>query len=544
MANGHSSNEVFRGVFSLAGDFGNTWHWDASWQMGRNQYYMPWDNESVESRWQKSQDAVRNGAGQIVCRVNQTTVTEAGCVPYNPFGYQASAGNLAAVKQYIMGVLIQDVTYKQQYGEANLRGEPFSTWAGPVSIAAGASWREDRVRQLADPISQISDFDNQNPKAYAGSYNAKEVYGEVVVPLLKDQNFFKSVEFNAAARRTDYSTSGPVTTWKLGATWQIDDQVRFRAAISRDIRAPNLLELYGFGNAVSNVTNPYTRVASGTIQQVTGGNPGLQPERALSKTFGVVFSPRFVPRFRMSIDYYKIKIDDAIATYTQQKTVDNCKIEADAGKPGFFCSQLTSNGQYNNSFVIFGLNTIPFNLVRQTAEGIDFEAQYNMPLLGGALDIRAFATYSTDLTLYDVSSRTQYAGSVEYVFNGLGGTPNWVGTLNTTYTYKRAMVSLQTRYIGGARINTAFVGPDDPNYSPALSNSVNINYVKTRLYFNLSGTYDITKNANGRKVQTFFVVENLLDKDPPWQIGSGAGTNGQFYDTLGRTIKVGARFSF
>jgi outer membrane receptor protein involved in Fe transport len=544
MANGHASNEVFRGVASLAGELGSSWKWNVAWEMGRNQYYQPWDNEAVESRWVKAQDAVTNAAGQIVCRVNQTAVTDPACVPYNPFGYQASGANLAAAKNYILGTLIQDTTYKQQYGEANLMGEPFSTWAGPVSVAVGASWRQDKVRQLSDAISQATDFDNQNPKPYAGQYSAKEIYGETVIPLIKDRPFFKSVEFNGAARRTDYSTSGAVTTWKAGATWQVNDDLRFRGAISRDIRAPNLLELYGIATAVSGVTNPYTRVASGTIQQVTAGNPDLQPESALSKTFGVVFEPRFIPRFRASIDYYKIRVTDAIATYTQQKTVDNCKIEADAGAPGFFCSQLNTNGQYNNNFLIFGLNTIPFNLVKQTAEGIDFEAQYSLPLAGGNLELRGFATYSTDLTLYDVSARTQYSGYIEFVFNGLGGTPNWVGTLNTTYTYKRAMVSLQTRYIGGARISTQFVGPDDPGYSPSLSNSININYVKARLYFTLSGTYDILTRANGKKVQSFFVIENALDKDPPWQIGSGAGTNGQFYDSLGRTFKIGARFSF
>jgi outer membrane receptor protein involved in Fe transport len=544
MANGHASNEVFRGVASLAGEFGSTWKWNASWEMGRNQYYQPWDNEAVESRWNKSVDSVIGPSGQPICRVNlpNSPNPDTACVPYNPFGYQ-STQNQAAVNQYIMGVLIQDTTYRQQYGEANLSGEPVSTWAGPVSIAVGASWRQDKVRQVSDAISQATDFDNQNPKAYAGSYTAKEIYGETVIPLLKDQPFFKSLEFNGAARRTDYSTSGAVTTWKAGATWSVNEDVRFRGAISRDIRAPNLLELYGIATAVSGVTNPYTRVASGTIQQVTGGNPNLQPERALSKTFGVVFEPHFIPRFRMSIDYYKIKIDGAIATYTQQFTTDRCKVEADAGAPGFFCSQLNTNGQYNNNFVIFGLNTIPFNLVKQTAEGIDFEAQYSLPLGPGNLDLRGFATYSADLTNYDVTARTQYSGYLEFVFNGLGGTPHWLGTLNTTYTVGKAMVSLQSRYIGGAKISTQFIGPDDPNYSPALSNSINVNYIKNRVYFTLSGTYDIIKN-DGHKLQTYFVIDNLLNKDPPYYLGSGAGTNGQFYDTIGRAFKVGARFSF
>jgi iron complex outermembrane recepter protein len=129
------------------------------------------------------------------------------------------------------------------------------------------------------------------------------------------------------------------------------------------------------------------------------------------------------------------------------------------------------------------------------------------------------------------------------VFNGLGGTPKWLATLNTDYTYRDATVSLQTRYIGAAKIDPALIGPDDPDYSPALPNSVNINRVGQRFYFNLSGSYNLLEQE-GRKAQVYFVVENLFNKDPPWEIGSGAGTNGQFYDTLGRLYKLGARIGF
>jgi iron complex outermembrane receptor protein len=545
MAQGDQYNEMKRVSLSLEGKVPNlkgNWKWDVSANVGQVFYNQQWKNETIESHWQKSYDAVTNSAGQIVCRVNQVSVTDAACVPFNPFGYN-SATNMAAVKGYVEGTLVQQDTYDQQAFEANVNGEPFSTWAGPVSVAAGIGYRNDSIKQTSDPISQATDFDNQNPKPYSGSYNTKEIYGETVIPLAKDMPFIKSWDLNGAVRYTNYSTSGGVTTWKVGSTYQVIDDLRFRGTISQDIRAPNLIELFGSQQAVTAVTNPYTNVNTGTIQNFTVGNTGLKPEIAKTTTAGVVLEPRFLPRFRTSIDFWHADIDGAIASYTAQKITDSCKIEADSGKPGFFCGQLITNGVYNTGLQIFGLRTLPFNLVKQTAEGIDFEAYYSHPLLGGNLNFRYFATYLHDLTLYDVTSSTQYAGTVAFVFNGLGGAPHWQWTLNTDYSRGPATVSLQTRYVGSANIDPTLIGPDNPNYSPLLQNSVNVNKIGAQWYFNLSGTYNIRDNGKTR-LQAFAVVNNLFDHNPPWELGTGAGTNGQFYDTIGRTYQAGLRFKF
>jgi outer membrane receptor protein involved in Fe transport len=547
LAQADQSNTLSRVALSFEGKIpqfglGDNWKWDVSAVAGRVFYNQRWNNETVESRWQKSYDAVFNSAGQIVCRVNQTTVTDPACVPFNAFGYN-SAQNIKAVRGYLEGTLIQQDTYDQQAVEGNISGEPFSTWAGPVSLAGGISWRKDSVVQESDAISQATDFDNQNPKPFSGSYNTKEIYGETVVPILKDQMFAKSFDLNGAIRLTDYSTSGSVTTWKAGATYQVVDDLRFRGTVSRDIRAPNLIELYGSQQAVSAVINPYTRINSGTIQNFTVGNTGLKPEIANTWTAGLVVEPRWIPRFRASIDFWHINIDGAIASYTPQVITDRCKLEADAGAPGFFCGQLITNNQYNGSFQIFGLRTLPFNLVKQTGEGVDFEAYYSQPLPVGNLNFRYFATYLHDLTLYDVTASTQYAGTVAYVFNGLGGAPHWQWTLNTDYNWGPATISLQTRFIGAANIDPTLIGPDNPRYSPTLSNSVNVNKVGDEWYFNLSGTYNIIRGGR-TQLQAFLVINNLFDKDPPWEIGTGAGTNGQFYDTIGRTYQAGVRFKF
>jgi outer membrane receptor protein involved in Fe transport len=549
----HSYTAVYRGAWGLNGDFnaiGTSWKWNVTGELGQTEFSNAYGNMASETRWNRSNDSVIGPAGTPICRVNLpgSATPDAACAPYNPFGFN-SGPNLAAARKYMMGTMFWDAKYSQEFAEANISGEPFSTWSGPVSVAVGASYRKDKVTQVSDVGSQANDWDNVNPQPYAGSYNTKEIYGETVIPLIKDVPFFKSVDFNGAARRTDYSTSGPVTTWKTGLTWQVSDQFRFRGAISRDIRAPNILELSGVSTTVTNFTNRYTLLNSGTLYITNRGNPDLKPERAKSLTAGFVVEPHVIPRFRFSVDYYKISVKDAISVFSTQDIVDRCKIEADAGAPGFFCSKLDSNKQFNSNLQVFAINNSPLNLVRQEAEGVDFEAQYSLRLGPGNLNLRAFATRSMNLKNYDVTSATQYSGYLggpAAGFEGLGGTPKWVGTLNSTYTMGRAMLSLQTRYLSSAHVSTAplatrLIGPDNKDYNPANPNTISANLVSQRVYFTLSGSYDIIpKTADGRKLQAYFVIDNLLDKDPPNYAGIGNGN--QFYDAYGRAFKVGFRF--
>src|SRR3546814_12953799 len=80
---------------------------------------------------------------------------------------------------------------------------------------------------------------------------------------------------------TDYSTSGYVTTWKAGLTWEPVPDIRFRATRSRDIRAPNLGELFTAGSTRINVLiDPTQNNASVQFAGTTRGNPLLDPENA------------------------------------------------------------------------------------------------------------------------------------------------------------------------------------------------------------------------------------------------------------------------
>src|SRR6185437_9840993 len=151
-----------------------------------------------------------------------------------------------------------------------------------------------------------------NYHATIGSYDVTEGYVETVIPLAKDTAWAKSLDLNGGVRATGYSTAGYVTTWKVGATYQPIDDVRFRATRSRDIRAPNRSEL--FASAVFNssvITDPFRNNASVFYQGSTNGNINLKPEKADTTGLGVVVTPGFFPGFSASFDYYNIDINDA-----------------------------------------------------------------------------------------------------------------------------------------------------------------------------------------------------------------------------------------
>lgn len=521
------TNETHRIALGLRGKLSESWRWDAYYEYGQNHYSQIYENMSIESNYQKAYDAVRNSAGQIVCRVNQTTVTDAACVPLNVMG--TGVASQAAI-DYTLGTQIFETDYTQQVWAANLDGEPFSTWAGPVSIAIGGEYRRERVKAIADEISIRQDWDYNNNQPYQGSFDVKEFYGETVIPLLKDSPVGKSLELNAAVRHADYSYSGGVTTWKAGLSYQPIDDIRFRITKSRDIRAPNLLELFGVSKATVTGTNPYTLVSIGFVQGTTGGNPNLKPEKADTFTAGVVLQPEWLRRFRASVDYYNIKVKDAIATYTTQNILDNCKTELTAGSTPFFCNYVSYTGSPGPSFAVTGVTSVPFNLTSQTTEGIDLEAIYSFPLLSGNINLRGLATYTMDRTNIDLTGKTQHAGY-------LTGVPKWLGNVSATYNSNRFSTTLQARYIGAVKINPTLIGPGEAGYSPTLSNSVSDNRNSAFVYLNWSIQYDIMAGDH-RTVQLYAVVNNLLDKDPPY---TGAS---YLYDVVGRYFKVGARLNF
>src|SRR5689334_14835381 len=216
---------------------------------------------------------------------------------------------------------VPSIARRRSRGRPAPGGGPLSIWAGPVSTAAGAEYRKEEITGSADPVSLVNGFFTGNYKPTVGDYNVKEAFVETVVPLAKDVTAAKLLEFNGAARYTDYSLSGNVTTWKLGLSYSPFSDLRFRAVRSRDIRAPNVGELFQAGQTQRQdvVDTSLPTRPSLSISRVTSGNTALTPEIAKTTSFGVVYSPSWLSQFTGSVDYYSIDISGAISTLGNQE---------------------------------------------------------------------------------------------------------------------------------------------------------------------------------------------------------------------------------
>jgi outer membrane receptor protein involved in Fe transport len=525
---GRPDNDVkrstYRGVARLGGSFGNTWQWDSYYQYGRTDLDVALLNTTNKANFAKAIDAVRDPAtGRIVCRSTLSVPTD-GCVPLNIFGI--GVADPAAIG-YVQGVATQDLTLREDVAAASMTGEPFDIWAGPVSTAFGAEYRKEEITGTADPVSIANGFFTGNFKPTVGSYNVKEAFFETVVPLAKDITAIKSLEFNGAARYTDYSLSGNVTTWKLGLTYSPFSDLRFRGVRSRDIRAANVGELFQAGQTQRQdvVDTSVPTRPSLSITRVTSGNTALTPEIAMTTSFGVAYSPSWLSQFTGSVDYYSIDITDAIATLGNQEIVDRCV----AGETQV-CSLVVRNAAGSITQIL----AIPINVAQQKTKGLDIEASWRQELGGfGKVTLRALASHINNLTTINGPVKTEAAGQNSA---GVYNTPKWRWLGSVNYVVKNLSFNVTARgFNAGVYDNTWVSGINiDDNHIPGAT------------YVDLSGSYRFDY-AEDDSVEAYFKVENLMDKDPAVVAGaniSALQTNPALYDVVGRNYRVGVRVRF
>lgn len=273
-----------------------------------------------------------------------------------------------------------------------------------------------------------------------GSFDVKELFGELNLPLLKDTPFFHELTVGAAGRYADYSTVGSTFTWNVNGTWAPIQDIRFRGTYARAIRAPNIAELFnpqqgtvfrpadpcdvnlidaqpnrkanciaaavalGFtpdfitGNAALNL-DPYQDPLTARFPGTTGGNPNLDKETATTFTVGAVVQPRFIPGLTISGDYYSIKIVNAIAAVTAQDIVNTCYDNATF--PSQFCGLFTRNG--TTGATPFGFNFLQqtqLNFGRIETSGVDASLDYNFAVGKNRIGVRLAGNWTEKLNRF------------------------------------------------------------------------------------------------------------------------------------------------
>lgn len=519
-------NQTTRGVLAIDGQIpgSGNWRWSASVARGVNETRQRVRDSVIVARYTFAADAVVSN-GQIVCRATipgaSFNAAAAGCVPMNLFG----PGSSASAHDYVYGTVAADIDYRQTFASADISGEPFSTWAGPVSVIAGVEYRAESEEAVADPIANANGFQGNNSGSFSGSFNVKEGFAEAVVPLLRDSALGDSLELNGALRYADYSTlSEGQLTWKVGVTYRPFEGLLLRAARSRDIRAPNIFERQSIGSSRG------FQIRYGSLQPLVfsdvSGNPALLPERATTTTIGFAFQPTFIPGLAFSLDHFAIDTEDLISTLSSQNIADLCL----AGQQTY-CDLIT----FNSAGVPTNIATPYLNLARVYISGFDAQANYRLPLsrlgagLTGTLQFGLAGTYTTHAK---VTSGAPGVPTIDRA--GETGPKNEFSTPRVRFTssinYSNGPFSIyaQARHISS--------GKYDVTFTPLL---INDNHIPGRTYFDLSGTYEVTPGV------TFFAnVNNVFDRDPPPDpTANTSPTNAIYFDTIGRTIRIGLRFT-
>lgn len=554
-----NKRRVDRYVVGLNGAFDamdSEWTWDAYFQHGISRTSENGHNVTAKAEFGAAIDAVRGTNGAIQCRVNTDATTAndmPGCVPYNVFGIGV---NSEAAINYIMARPAHPYRaqhFSQDVFAATVNGEPFDIWAGPVSVAVGAEHRIEKVAGLSDPISQLptGGWFAGNYLPTFGKYSVTEGFFETVVPLAKDASFAEALDLNGAVRATDYSTSGFVVTWKVGATWQPIDDIRFRVTRSRDIRAGNLNDLFAAGTAnTNNVTDPFNGNAVTTYQGLAVGNPMLSPEKADTTGVGFVVAPSFFEGFTASADYYNIKIKDGIQSLGAQPIVDFCF----QGRTQY-CPAIIRGQNATGANVILQIRLQPFNFARQQSRGYDLEASYRRNLsdfsdsLAGDVSLRVLATrYLENYANDGINPAYDTVGN-----NSGNGPPKWIWTSSISYALDPVTINLSTKSISSgyyASGNYRYIACTTgcPVSTTAMP-TINSNTIEGAFYVDMGVNYKFLENDDGQEATAFLSISNLLNKEPP-VVASGPGgfpyaassVNSTLYDTLGRFFRVGVRF--
>jgi iron complex outermembrane receptor protein len=531
---------------------GTDWSYDAYYQYGLSKTAIDVSQIILTRRFDQAINATRIN-GVIVCA--DPVARANGCQPINVFG---GATPSAAALQYVMPDKgpYQRSRQRQDVASINFSGSPVDLWAGPLAIAFGAEYRREAYRVSADPygngtqvqagiagtpysanypadpslLTTGNNWSAGNYKNGRGKYNVKEAFFEANLPLFDAPEGIGRANLNGAARITDYSTSGTIWAWKIGGTWDTPiNGFRVRATTSRDVRAPNLSELFAapVTTTLPNTLDPFRNVNVTAIQNAIG-NPDLTPELARNTSFGAVLAnPTWLPGFSLSFDYYKIKIKDVISSLGAGDIVNYC-----------FRNILPTCGSFNlnNTAGPNFINVQPFNFASIKTDGFDIEGSYrwHRPLgLDGSLTLRGLATH-----IIKYVSDTGLPGTIPNDTAGIntGSTPNWKFLTLQTYETAKWSFLVQERWISDGKFNNNYIECQTGCPASTVNHpTINNNHISGAFYVDIGGTYKIIPN-----ITAYFKVDNLFNQSPPAVPGFPSPS---LYDILGRVYRVGLRFS-
>ncbi|MEJ1964877.1 MAG: TonB-dependent receptor [Gammaproteobacteria bacterium] len=592
-----NDSDVYQVMAGLNGNLGlGDWTWEAYGSHGETRItnYLNGGFVSVE-RYRKLIAAPNYGKGYTVGDPSGILGYKITCTSGLPV-----FNNFPVTQDCIdaMSSRMKNITnLKQNIAEVNLQGGIADLPGGQLRGAFGVSYRKntfafdpdvlnDTESVLDGPVGLFASNDTN------GMTEVKEVYGELLVPVLKDLPAVKTLSLELGARHSDYNTAGGVNTFKALANWSVDTFVSFRGGIQVATRAPNVAELYtgptvfvaGFPNSdpCANTTlAPWGNVPSNPnrakVQQLCsqlngtgtsvfdadpngfiGGNGGyfgielenrrgnteLQTETAHTLTIGTVLKSPFegaaVSNMSAAIDYYRIRIADAISPLPSTTVYENCFNVNGTSNPTYdvtneYCKLIKRDGVTGGRVSV----DAPYsNLGAIHTSGVDFQFNWRSEL--GDLGLKSVpGAVSLDFSLnYLISYKTQSVPGSVFIENqgtlAQNGQYEYVADTNLGYTLGGWKFGLEWRRL-----------PSVANAAKATTPTSTIQGTDAYDLFNFSANWSLNRTVSLR-----VGVDNLLDKDP-LIVGYNPGVNNAqgatapgFYDILGRRYYAGVKLDF
>jgi outer membrane receptor protein involved in Fe transport len=551
--------DSMEGNVGISGEFsrdwlGGPWDWDAELGVGAAAFVPFIKNTPRTADFFESAYVVKDPAtGQPVCgpvatnpyfnaqpaavKAQLIANLSPGCVPYDIFGNNVAANQ--AANRYFNSASNADFEFRQYTFNLGFTGNPLSLPAGDVSLAFGYDWRRDAINVVNCADCMKGALMNQNYSHFFGDILVNEVYAETDIPVIKDVFLLEKFGINAAVRNTDYSTSGNVTTWKIGFTWDVSDDWRLRGTRSHDIRAPNVNELFNPGSEGNPNVQNKVKGTSGFIKSNTIGNPNLLPETGETWTGGVVYEPqgKFLQGMSASVDYYWIKMSKVISTLPIQTLLDDYNVK---GASSIYAQYVTADP--SNVVGVSRVNVPQLNLNSLKTDGVDMEIDYAVPEeygLPGSLSVRAVGGW---IDQFKTVTPTSTINSVR-----TASAPRMSWNISTNYKIDAYSFNLQAHYTSPTLYDPTLVGLDGLtpgtalyNATAALSNSINRNLWPGAITWNGSFAYDVLEDSDHR-LQAYLNIDNIANKQPPIVAIS---IGGSAYDLVGRSFKIGLRFSY
>lgn len=574
--NGETNRDFYRFVVGLEGDlFDDRFRWDINYNYGRVSESQVSNGQVNVANFRSALAAIVDtndldndgNRTEIICADPQARA--AGCVPLNIFG----AGSVSPTA---VNFIAADQTFQtritQQVVTANLSGSLFDLPAGPLGVAIGAEYRRETSLENNDALTNAGGNAGNALPDTQGSFDVKEAYAEINVPILADTPFFHQLNARAAGRVSDYSTVGTVYSYSLGAEWAPIPEVRFSGTYAKAVRAPNIGELFtgpsqtfptgiidpctGIGPTGGGQLGDNCRAAPGVLaniaangvftlnqadlQGISGfnsGNPNLEEEESDSYTASVVITPRsidFLRNFVLRVDYFKIDVENVITAAPRNFTLNQCFAQGIQS----FCNLVTRRAQAtptNSAGSIDLINAPAFNGATLSTEGIDVVLTYRSSLEGiglpGAVNARVSYTHLFEGFLVPVpgGDPDPFAGEVGTAEDRFTAQLGWAtDDFNWTFT---------GTYIGPSAEDQGFIEAFD--LDPFAIVVPEEFYLDSQIRFNAGDNFDF-----------YFGVDNLLDNDAPNLLSgttfntTGTDTAADVYDVFGRRYYAGVTLRF